>query len=77
MGQWGAYVQGSNFQNLENLDLIGRELSLRIDCPVHYPAWDKPVFECKHLTQFPMFALKEAVKTNDWDYIVEHHTLSL
>jgi len=73
VGVWGSFIQGSNSQNLEILNIMGSELSKRIGCPVHYPAWDKPVFECKHLIKFPKSTINRALETDDWQWIIDYH----
>ena len=41
---WGYFEQGSD-QMLE-VDELGSWLSIAINCPVHYPAYGKRLFEC-------------------------------
>ena len=65
-GSWGAYVQGGN---LEELDLLGSRLSLEISCSVHYPAYDKNMFECWCGVTFPVYLLEGG----DWDRVRELH----
>ena len=70
-GSWGAFVQsGENFEMLESM---GAELSKRIGCPVHYPAYNKRLFECRCLIPFPMFAVENAYRTGNWKQIIERH----
>lgn len=63
---WGAYVQQGNLQELE---MLGTQLSTEIDCPVHYPAYNKNAFECKCKVVFPLYI----VKARDWNRIREIH----
>ena len=65
-GSWGAYVQAGNF---EQVDSLGSELSIRIDCAVHYPAYNKNLFECKCGVIFPLYM----VAGRDWDVIIKRH----
>jgi len=52
MTAWGAYIQQGLSKELE---MAGSQLSIEIDCPVHYPAYDKNLFECKHGVLFPVW----------------------
>jgi hypothetical protein len=52
---WGFYLQGSDEQ-LE-VEELGGWLSLSLKEPVHYPAWGKPIFECKCGVLFPLYAV--------------------
>jgi len=63
---WGAYVQqGLN----EEIDSLGAELSLQIDCPVHYPAYNKNLFECMCGVIFPLYL----VRGRNWKLIKQKH----
>lgn len=72
---WGSYLQGGN-ADWELLERLGSQLSLRIDCAVHYPAYDKRLFECKHTT-FPRFAIESANSSSDWSAVIKHHKEAL
>lgn len=74
-GSWGAFVQGG--EQFELLDRMGAELSKHIGCPVHYPAYNKRLFECHCLIPFPVFAVEGAYTTGDWSQIVERHQQGL
>ena len=63
---WGAYIQ-NGFD--EELDKLGAQLSLEISCAVHYPAYGKHMFECKHDVMFPVYI----VKGGDWDIVRQKH----
>ncbi len=63
---WGAYIQQGNLQELETL---GSQLSVEIGCSVHYPAFNKNMFECNCGVTFPLFI----IKGRDWDKIREIH----
>ena len=63
---WGMYMQNGHFEEIDNL---GSQLSLALGCPVHYPARNKPIFECKHGVDFPRFA----VEGGDWEALVRYH----
>jgi len=65
---WGAYVQNGNLEEIEEL---GAELSVRIDCPVHYPAYNKNIFECRCGVIFPLYL----VKGKNWKLIIEKHEM--
>jgi len=49
--------------------MLGSQLSKEISCPVHYPAWNKNMFECKCNITFPYYI----VKAKDWDRVREIH----
>jgi len=63
---WGAYVQSGN---LDEIDSLGKELSLKLDCPVHYPAHNKNLFECRCGVIFPLYV----VKGENWQEIIRKH----
>ena len=63
---WGAYLQpGLN----EEIDALGSQLSIEIGCPVHYPAYNKNLFECRCGVIFPLYV----VKSRDWELIRRKH----
>lgn len=64
---WGFYVQGSD--QMQEVMGLGAQLSLAIGCPVHYPAFDKNLFECKCGVIFPLYFLKG----HSWEEIKEFH----
>ncbi len=71
-GVWGYYMQGSD-QQLEQ-DELGALLSLRINCAaVHYPAYNKPLYECCCGITFPLSLVQYCRKINDWSYVQEKH----
>lgn len=63
---WRAFAQQGN---LQEIDILGSRLSREIDCPVHYPAYNKNMFECQCGVTFPVFL----VKSGDWDKVREIH----
>ena len=63
---WGAYVQQGK---LEELDQLGSRLSIEIGCPVHFPAYNKNLFECMCGVVFPLYL----VKGQNWAMIKEKH----
>ncbi len=63
---WDTYTQSVK---LEEVDQLGSELSLVIHCPVHFPAYNKNLFECKCGVVFPLYL----VKTRNWDGITKKH----
>jgi hypothetical protein len=71
VGSWGYYMQGNGRQ--EELEQAGSQLSLVLNCPVHYPAYGKRVFECKCGVTFPRFAVEGALQGNDWSLIIKQH----
>jgi len=63
---WGAYTQpGFN----QEIDYLGAKLSIEISCPVHYPAYNKNLFECHCGVIFPLYV----VKGQDWKLIKQKH----
>jgi len=70
-GSWGYYMQGVD---QEELGEAGAELSRRIHCAVHYPAFGKRLFECKCGVVFPVFLVEGAILTGDWSSVISHHT---
>ncbi len=63
---WGSYQQpGLN----EEIDQLGSKLSIELHCPVHYPAYNKNIFECKCGVIFPLYV----VKMRDWKQIRQKH----
>lgn len=46
-------MQGN--ENQEELERLGVKLNLAIECPIHYPAFGKRLFECKCGVVFPLF----------------------
>ena len=71
VGSWGYYMQGG--QDIQDIEEMGKELSKILQCPVHYPAWGKRLFECKCNVIFPAFMVKYAVESGDWTKIMEQH----
>ncbi len=63
---WGAYQQpGLN----EEIDQLGSKLSIEIDCAVHYPAYNKNLYECHCGVIFPLYI----VKSRNWELIKKKH----
>jgi len=56
IGSWGRSVHSSDKEK-EVLEL-GSWLSLAIDCPVHYPAYEENMFECSCGLTFPTFLVR-------------------
>jgi len=53
---WGFYEQGSD-QMLEVMEL-GEKLNIAIECPVHFPAFGKNLYECQCNIIFPTYVVK-------------------
>lgn len=68
---WGSHIQGGN--QTRTIDEMGSRLSLLLHCPVHYPAFDKRIFECRCGVLFPMFMLEGRTDGE----IIEHHKENL
>lgn len=63
---WGYYIQ----QGLdEKIDRLGSKLSIELNCPVHYPAYGKKLFECKCGKVFPVYVVQQ----EDWEGMKEKH----
>jgi len=71
VGSWGYYLQGNEDQQF--LNKAGGELSKVIDCAVHYPAFDKRMFECKCGVLFPVFVVRSALDSGDWSAVLKQH----
>lgn len=63
---WGYDIQGGN---VSEVDQLGSQLSLEIDCAVHYPAYNKNLFECRCGVIFPLYL----VNTKNWELIKQKH----
>ena len=68
---WGYYQQGS--EQLQQIDKAGEELSRRIHCPVHYPAWGKGMYECRHGITFLAGTVVGCLSTGNWGVVVKYH----
>lgn len=64
---WGYFQQG-NYQ-MPEIDELGSQLSLEIDCAVHYPAFGKRLFECRCGVIFPTYL----VASRNWKLIRKKH----
>lgn len=53
---WGFFQQGAD-QQLEVHEL-GLRLNKVLDCSIHWPAWGKNLYECKHGVTFMPFMIK-------------------
>ena len=67
MGTWGAYQQPGLD---EEIDELGSRLSLEISCGVHYPAYNKNLYECVCGVIFPLYL----VKGRNWQLLKRKHT---
>ena len=64
---WGGYIQGN--AQTRSIDQMGSKLSLMLKCAVHYPAYNKRIFECKCGVLFPVFTLEGQTD----EKIIQHH----
>ena len=64
---WGYFMQGNPKQ--EEIEEQGSRLSKILNCPVHWPAWGKDIYECKCGVLFPAFV----VKGNSDAKLLQHH----
>ncbi len=72
VGSWGYYMQGAD--NQRELEADGKALFEHLNCPVHYPAFGKRLFECRCGIIFPRFVVQGAVESGDWSLILKQHT---
>lgn len=56
-----------------DIDEMGKDLSVIIGCCVRFSPYGKPAFECEHMVSFPLFAIKPAWQTNKWYDIYRKH----
>ncbi len=63
---WGAYTQAGL---TEEIDFLGAKLSVEIGCAVHYPAYNKNLFECHCGVIFPLYVVKE----ENWELLRNKH----
>ncbi|KKN75157.1 hypothetical protein LCGC14_0383160 [marine sediment metagenome] len=63
---WGYYLQTPEQRDVDEL---GSKLSVVLNCPVHFPAWGKNMFECLCGVIFPLYI----VKGGDWEKIKQKH----
>lgn len=71
VGSWGYFMQGNGAQR--NIDRTGSELSKHLDCPVHYPAYGKRLFECRCGVLYPVYVVDYAVLSGDWSSVDKLH----
>ena len=64
----GYFLQGND--QMEEVDELGKQLSIVIGCPVHYPAYGKRLFECECGIIYPLYV----VSGGDWETIKQKHT---
>lgn len=64
---WGFYEQGSD--QMHEVIELGERLSIEVNCPVHFPAYGKNLFECSCGVIFPVYFLKG----HSWKEIKEFH----
>ena len=63
---WGSYIQPGV---TEELDALGAKLSVEINCAVHYPAYNKHLFECMCGVIFPVYL----IRGGGWEAIRKKH----
>jgi hypothetical protein len=68
---WGAFIQGGD--EWEKINTAGLALNKAINCSVHYPAYNKRLFECSCDICFPVFMVDIAMQTGDWSMIIDKH----
>ena len=68
---WGYFQQGSD--QMHEIMELGELLNSKIDCPVHYPAFGKNLFECKCNVIFPVYMVKGARAVDIWDLVYQVH----
>lgn len=55
--------------NFNEVNKLGKRLSIEIRCPVTFPAYDKNAFRCKCGVFFPVFMLRGG----DWTAVKRKH----
>jgi len=68
---WSTNTQIQGSDQLAEIGELGSDLSVEISCPVHYPAYNKHLFECMCGVVFPVYI----VKRRDWSIIREKHVV--
>lgn len=53
---WGYFEQGSD--QVQEVMELGEKLNSAINCPIHYPAFGKHLFECMCGRIFPAYVVK-------------------
>lgn len=64
------------FNGDQEINRLGMVLSQHVQCCFRlapYSGHGKPVFECRHLRVFPVFAIKGAIQSGDWSDIQGNH----
>jgi len=69
---WGYFQQGSD--QMQEVEAMGSKLSEVLDCPVHYPAFGKKLYECHCEIVFPAYMVKAAMDSGNWDDIKRKHS---
>ena len=72
MTSWASQNEFIN-GNMHLIMEAGAELSKVLDCPVHYPANEKRMFECHCEIPFPLYMVEHAMETGDWESIEARH----
>ena len=70
-GDWGSYIQGKG--DFEHLNQIGTALNQHLNEAIHYPAFDKRLFECTCNIVFPVWMIEGAILTNNWSLVDKRH----
>ncbi len=67
---WGSYVQQFQYgSEWETINRLGSKLSLVTGCVIHYPAYNKRLFECKCGVVFPVYVVQQ----EQWEEMKEMH----
>lgn len=64
---WGFGLQQP--AGWQEVDELGRQLSIEIGCAIHYPAYGKRLYECRCGVVFPVYL----VASRDWDKLRTKH----
>lgn len=70
-GNWGSYLQGG--QMWEEINQLGIVVSKYLHESVHYPAYNKPNFECECGAILPVWVVRGAVLTGFWEAVDKLH----
>ena len=60
-------------QDNDEVMKLGSMLSKKISCSVHYPAFDKHMFECNCHITFPVFIVAGCEESGNWEPVIRIH----
>lgn len=54
-------------------ETIGAKLSQVIGCAIHYPAYEKNMYQCRCGTTFPYYIVSYAYNQDSWEDVLRMH----